>query len=192
MRSAFLQFFRAQQPHRRALELPGAGQRPDAAVHQCRHGAVQGRVPGQGPARLPARGHQPALRACRRQAQRPGERRLHRPAPHLLRDAGQLLLRRLLQARRHPLRLGLPDLQPAPRPGAAVVHGVPRRRRGGRHLAEGHRHQPASASRAWARRRTSGRWATPARAGRAARSSTTTAPQIPGGPPGSPDEDGDR
>jgi hypothetical protein len=38
---------------------------------------------------------------------------------------------------------------------------------------------------------TSGRWATPAPAAPARRSSTTTAP-IPGGPPGSPDEDGDR
>ena len=33
----------------------------------------------------------------RRQAQRPRERRLHRAPPHLLRDAGQLQLRRLLQ-----------------------------------------------------------------------------------------------
>ena len=38
----------------------------------------------------------------------------------------------------------------------------------------------------------SGRWATPARAARARRSSTTTATDIPGGPPGSPDQDGDR
>ena len=38
----------------------------------------------------------------------------------------------------------------------------------------------------------SGRWATPARAARARRSSTTTATDIAGGPPGSPDEDGDR
>ena len=49
-----------------------------------------------------------------------------------------------------------------------------------------------SASRAWARSRTSGRWATPARAVRAPRSSTTTVRRLPGGPPGSPDEDGDR
>ena len=38
----------------------------------------------------------------------------------------------------------------------------------------------------------SGRWPTPARAARARRSSTTTANSIAGGPPGSPDEDGDR
>jgi hypothetical protein len=29
------------------LQSAGARQRPDAAVHQCRHGAVQGRVPGR-------------------------------------------------------------------------------------------------------------------------------------------------
>jgi alanyl-tRNA synthetase len=38
----------------------------------------------------------------------------------------------------------------------------------------------------------SGRWAIPAPAAPARRSSTTTARYIPGGPPGSPDEDGDR
>ena len=38
----------------------------------------------------------------------------------------------------------------------------------------------------------SGAWATPAPAAPARRSSTTTATHIPGGPPGSPDEDGDR
>ena len=38
----------------------------------------------------------------------------------------------------------------------------------------------------------SGRWATPAPAARARRSSTTTASRFPGGPPGSPDADGDR
>jgi alanyl-tRNA synthetase len=49
------------------------------------------------------------MRARRRQAQRPRERRLHRAPPHLLRDAGQLQLRRLLQARRHQVRLGAAD-----------------------------------------------------------------------------------
>jgi len=39
-----------------------------------------------------------ALRARRRQAQRLGKCRLHRQAPHILRNAGQFQLRRLLQA----------------------------------------------------------------------------------------------
>ena len=105
--------------HRRAVQLAGAGQRPDAAVHQRGHGAVQGRVPRQGPARLRARGVAPALRARRRQAQRPRERGLHGAPPHVLRDARQLLVRRLLQARRDPLRLGLPHRHAEARPGRA-------------------------------------------------------------------------
>ena len=36
-------------------------------------------------------------------------------------------------------------------PARLWVHGLPRRRRGRRHLAEGHRRRPPSASRAWAR-----------------------------------------
>ncbi len=46
------------------------------------------------------------VRPRRRQAQRPRERRLHPPPPHLLRDARQLQLRRLLQEGRHRLRMG--------------------------------------------------------------------------------------
>ena len=40
--------FSRAEPHDRAVELAGAAQRSDAAVHQRRHGAVQGRVPRQG------------------------------------------------------------------------------------------------------------------------------------------------
>ena len=42
------------------------------------------------------------------------------------------------------------------------------------------------------RRTTSGRWATPARAAHAPRSSMITARKCPGGPPGAAEEDGDR
>ena len=55
------------------------------------------------------RHHGAAMRARRRQAQRSGECRLHRPAPHVLRDAGQLLLRRLFQAASDRVRLGADD-----------------------------------------------------------------------------------
>ncbi len=44
-----------------------------------------------------------------RQAQRPRERRLHRASPHLLRDARELLVRRLLQEGRDRLGLGVRD-----------------------------------------------------------------------------------
>ena len=69
---------------------------------------------------------EPALRARRRQAQRPRERRLHRAAPHVLRDARQFLLRRLFQARGDPLRVGLRDRHARHSEGAALGHGVSR------------------------------------------------------------------
>ena len=50
--------------------------------------------------------------AGRRQAQRLRGGRPVAATPHVLRDARQLELRRLLQARGHPLRLGLPDARP--------------------------------------------------------------------------------
>src|SRR5437868_6762995 len=48
----------------------GAVERPDAAVHQRRHGAVQGRVHRRRGPRLQARGDVAEVRARRRQAQR--------------------------------------------------------------------------------------------------------------------------
>ena len=83
--------------------------------------------------------HVAALRARRRQAQRPRERRLHRAPPHVLRDAGQLQLRRLLQARRDPLRLGAADRGLQAAGGEALGHRLHRRRRGLRHLDQGDR-----------------------------------------------------
>ncbi len=79
---------------------PGARRRPHAALHQCRDEPVQGRVPGPRAARLPACDHRPEVHARERQAQRSRQCRTFAPAPHVLRDAGQLLVRRLLQARR--------------------------------------------------------------------------------------------
>ena len=118
---------------------------------------------------------QPALRARRRQAQRPRERRLHRPAPHLLRDAGQLQLRRLLQARRDPLRLGVPHRHAAARPERLWVTVYQDDDEAAEHLDRGDRRAGRPRSRASARSPTSGRWATPAPAAPAPRSSTTTA-----------------
>ena len=112
------------------------GQGPDAAVHQRRHGPVQGRLPRRGPARLHPRHDLAEVRPRRGQAQRPGERRAHRAPPHLLRDARQLLLRRLLQGRRHRLRLGVPDEDHGPAEGPPLGHRLPRRRRGRGALAE--------------------------------------------------------
>ena len=190
--------FRQAGPQGRAELLARARQRPDAAVHERRHGAVQGLLPRQGQARLRARREQPALRARGRQAQRSRERRLHGAPPHVLRDARQLLVRRLLQEGRDPLRLGFRDGHAEDRSEAPHGHGLRDRRRGVRPLAQddraaGRRRSCASATTSPTAAPTiSGRWATRARAARAARSSTTTARTSPGGPPGSPDADGDR
>ena len=67
-------------------------------------------------ARLHARDDRAEVRARRRQAQRPRERRLHRAPPHLLRDARQLHLRRLLQGRR---------ASPTPGSCSPSVYGLP-------------------------------------------------------------------
>ena len=192
IRSAFLGYFGAQRPRGRAVVAAGAAQRPDPDVHQCRHGAVQERLHRPGEAALSARRDLAEMRARRRQAQRPRQCRLHRAPSHLLRDARQLLVRRLLQGPRDRARLE-PDhqgIRPAGRPAAG--HRLHRRRPGVRPLEEDRRPAGLARSSASPAPTISGRWATPARAARARRSSTTTATHIPGGPPGSPDADGDR
>jgi alanyl-tRNA synthetase len=109
IRKSFLDFF-ASKGHTVVASSPLVPwQRPDADVHQLRHGAVQGRVPRRGQAPLRARRLGAGLPPRRRQAQRPGERGLHGAPPHLLRDAGQLELRRLLQARVAEVGLGTAD-----------------------------------------------------------------------------------
>ncbi len=140
-----------------------------------------------------------AQRARRRQAQRPRERRLHRAPPHVLRDARQLLVRRLLQARRDRLRVGTADhASTRCRPSGS---GSPSTRRTTRRTTSGPTRSGCRASascgsattRARATRRTtSGRWPTPARADRAREIFYDHGPDVAGGPPGSPDADGDR
>ena len=88
------------RPRGRAVVAARAAERPDPDVHQRRHGAVQERLHRPGDAPLHARRHVAEVRARRRQAQRPRQRRLHRAPPHVLRDARQLLVRRLLQGAR--------------------------------------------------------------------------------------------
>ena len=137
IRSTFLDYF-ARNDHRVVPSLAArAAQRPDADVHELRHGPVQERLHRPRAPRLRPRHHQPEMRPRRRQAQRPRQRRLHRAAPHLLRDARQFLVRRLLQGARDPLRLGAADPRLRPAEGQAARHRLPRRRRGGRPLEEG-------------------------------------------------------
>ena len=82
-------------------------------------------VPRQGDARLHARDHRAEVHARQRQAQRPRQRRAVVPAPHLLRDAGQLLVRRLLQARGDSVRLDAADRGVEAARGSAVCDRVP-------------------------------------------------------------------
>ena len=86
---------RAQQP------LRAAGG-PDAAVHERRHEPVQADLPGSGrpgfgSGEAQAGGEQPEVHPRGWQAQRPGRRGQGHVPPHLLRDAGELVVRRLLQ-----------------------------------------------------------------------------------------------
>ena len=90
----------------------------------------------------------------------------HRAALHLLRDARQLQLRRLLQGRRHPLRLGAVHRGAGRRRRPAVGDGARDRRRGRADLARrASDWRPSRGPARWART-TSGAWATSAPAGR--------------------------
>ena len=136
IRKAFLDYF-AGHGHEVVREQPArAAQRPDAPVHQRRHGPVQERVHRRRAPAVQARDHLAEMRARRRQAQRPRQRRLHRPASHLLRDARQLLVRRLLQGAgdRAGLEPGHPGFRP--RQGSPLGHRLPIGRAGESALEE--------------------------------------------------------
>jgi hypothetical protein len=96
IRSTFLDYFAATGTKSSRLAA-GAAQRPDADVHQCGHGAVQERLHRARASRLFRAADVAEMRARRRQAQRSRQCRLHRAPSHVLRDAGQFLLRRLFQ-----------------------------------------------------------------------------------------------
>ena len=146
------QVLRGPRAHVRALQLAPAGRRPDAAVRQRRDEPVQGDLPGDRCAGLrPCRQHA-EVHPRGRQAQRPGGRRARHLSPHVLRDAGQLELRRLLQGRNHRLGLGASDGRVVPAQGPPVRHGIRgrrgrgpgSRRRGPQALGRGHRHRPVA------------------------------------------------
>ena len=120
LREAFQALLRgARAPARaRALADP-AGGRPVDALHHRRHAAVQAVLPAHEGAAVEPRRQRPAVPARRREGQRPRRGRAHRAALLLLRDDGQLLVRRLLQGRGGRLRVGLGDR----RPGARAASG---------------------------------------------------------------------
>ena len=148
IRSSFLDFFVKNGHTAIASVAAGAAQRSDADVHQCRHGAVQERLHRPRKARLCPRHDLAEMRARRRQAQRSRQCRLHRAPSHLLRDARQFLLRRLLQGARHRAGVEPPDQGVGPAHGQADRDDLSGRRRGVRPLEEDRRparrsHRPA-------------------------------------------------
>ncbi len=141
IRASFLKYFE-QHGHRVGAELAARPRRrSDAAVHQRRDEPVQGPVSRPREARLHPRHDLAEVHAGQRQAQRPRQRRAVTPPSHLLRDARQLLLRRLLQEGGAAVRVDAADrgLEDAGRQaGRLDLQGRerhPARRRGLRHLA---------------------------------------------------------
>ena len=151
--------------------------RVGAPAHERRHEPVHPVLPRAGRAAVPARRHRPEVLPH----QRHRERGPRRAAPHVLRDARQLLVRRLLQGRvdRVGARAGHRGLRRRARP--AVGHRLRRRRRGGRGLGRRRRASPRTGSSAAARStpraspRTTGTRTPPGPPGPAARSSSTAA-----------------
>ena len=183
-----------ERPRDRAVEPAGAAQRPDAAVHQRRHGAVQERLHRRSRSGPTARAatSQKCVRAGGKHndLENVGYTARHHTFFEMLGNFsfGDYFKEQAIELAWNLITkdFGLP-------PGPAAGHGLSprttRRPACWRKIAGLPDSNASSASRP---RTISGRWATPARAARARRSSTTTATDIPGGPPGSPDEDGDR
>ena len=109
VRQQFLDFF-AANGH---TIVPSASLAPDRrshlTVHQRGHEPVQGHLPGPARTRVAPRGGFAEGDAGERETQRPGGRRALPLSSHLLRNARQLVVRRLLQARSHRMGLGAAD-----------------------------------------------------------------------------------
>ena len=123
-------------PAVRLARPAGGGQ--IAPLHRRGDEPVQERVHGPRQARPQARRHQPEMPPHRR----PRQRRPHRLPSHVLRDARQFLLRRLLQARGDPLGVGVHDAGDEAPARAAARQRLRGGRRGVRHLGEGSRPRP--------------------------------------------------
>ena len=159
-----------------------AARRPDAAVHQRGDEPVQAVFLGTEKRAVHAGGQHAEVHPRRRQAQRPRRRRQGHLPPHVLRDARQLELRRLLQEGGDRLGVGAAHRRSgsstrractSPSSRATRTNGVPRDDEAAELLDERRRTSTRRTSTSATRRTTSGRWATPARAARAPRSTST-------------------
>ena len=132
LRQSFLHYF-ARHQHERVRSSPLVPEN-DPTLLFTNAGMVQFKDVFTGKeTRHPFARHLIAKMCSRRwQTQRSRQRGSHRAPPHLLRDAGQLLLRRLFQSRRHRLRLGLAHALAQARPEPHGGHRVRRRRHAGR------------------------------------------------------------
>ncbi len=124
IRESFLEIFRGKGSYAGGEFLPRSQGRPDTPFHQCRDGAVQELFSGPGGPGLPPGGDLAEVRPGGREAQRPGERRRHGAPPHLLRDAGELLLRGLLQEGGDRLGVGVPHRHHGAAEGEALDHDL--------------------------------------------------------------------
>ncbi len=181
---------RERRPHGGALGV-AAARRPQPAVRQRRHGAVQAVLPRSGDPAVRARHERAEVRAHPRH--RGG--RQDDPARHVLPDERQLLLRRLLQGRRHRARVGAASPGPSTTAGSASTPSASGSRCSTtttRRASSGRRSPacPTSASRTAGCSTTTGTWASRAPAAPAARSTSTAAPEY--GPDGGPVVDEDR
>ena len=175
IRSGFLDYF-VKNGHEAVASSPLVP-RNDPTLMFTNAGMVQFKNVFTGLEKRPyqPRRHVAEMRARRRQAQRPRQCRLHGAASHLLRDARQLLVRRLLQGARDRARVE------SGHQGVRASQGEADRRPSisttTRHSTCGRRSRdfPRAGSSASPARTISGRWATSAPAARARRSSTTTA-----------------
>ncbi len=124
-------FLRLEAARRRAVVVPDAD-RPQPAFHERRHEPVRALLPRRPGGPVEARGRHPEMHPRGRQAQRPRGRRFRHLPPHDVRDAGQLVLRRLLQAGLADLGLGAADQGLGHPAEAPLRHDLPARQVQGR------------------------------------------------------------